>query len=157
MNWQDRPNWPALPEKMNVLGNVWKKRGYEMRKSIIALLVGVLILCPFVNAFALTSVTAAVTAQNTGTTAVQIKGPGTLRISGTFTATVSLQRTENCTSPPACVGATWVDTGDTWTGTGSAVSLVVPFHDYTGRQYRLWVETGNYTSGTVNLELGSPN
>lgn len=83
-----------------------------------------------------------VTAQNTGTTALVIHNHGTVRISGTFVATVSLQRSEDG-------GTTWKDTGDTWTTPG-----VYTFSDYTGQTYRAWVETGNFTSGTVCLWIG---
>jgi len=119
-----------------------------MKYSILALL-GFLILYPF-PAQAGRSVTATVTAQNTGTGGAVIKDHGTVRISGTFTATVTLQRSENCTDAPTCTSATWVDTGDTWTASG-----VYPITDYTRRAYRAWVKIGGFTSGAIGLELGS--
>ena len=86
--------------------------------------------------------TAAITAQNTFTSAIGIKDHGTIRISGTFVATVSLQRSEDG-------GSNWYDTGDTWTAAG-----VFTFTDFTKRLYRAGVKTGDYTSGTVNIEIG---
>lgn len=88
------------------------------------------------------SVTAAIAAQNTFTDPIRIQEHGTIRISGTFTATVSLQRSED--------GVTWHDTGDTWTAAG-----VHSFSDYTKMLYRAGVKTSGYTTGTVSLWLGS--
>ena len=102
---------------------------------------------PYVDMSALAddnySKTAAITAQNTFTSAIGIKDHGTIRISGTFVATVSLQRSED-------EGSNWYDTGDTWTAAG-----VFPITDYTKRLYRVGVKTGDFTNGTVNIEIGS--
>ena len=84
----------------------------------------------------------AITAQNTFTDSLVIKGAGALTISGTFEATVTLQ----C-SPDD--GTTWVDV-DTKTAAGRWVLI-----DPTGSLYRAGVKTGGYTSGTVNVWLKS--
>jgi hypothetical protein len=131
-----------------------------MKRLTSVFLALVLVLGLFLQpALAGQSVTASVTAQNTGTTGVLVKEYGTLRVSGTFVATVTLQRAENCTDPPTCTAATWIDTGDTHTGNsdGSTGCGVFPFTDHTNRVYRAWVKTGGYTSGTVSLEIGSAN
>lgn len=84
-----------------------------------------------------------ITDQNTFTDAVRITDHGTVRISGTWAATVTLQRSDD-------EGSTWVDTGDTWTANG-----VYSFTDYTDQLYRAGVKTGGFTSGTIALWIGS--
>jgi hypothetical protein len=59
-----------------------------------------------------------------------------------FSATVSLQTTPDD-------GVTWI-TAKTYTGKSVDVGL-----DPTGGKYRLGIETGNYTSGTVNVKINS--
>jgi len=82
----------------------------------------------------------AITAQNTFCNPVYVHEHGALVITGTFVATVTLQ----CSAD----GSTgWTDT-DTFTGVG-----VNTFTDYTGQWYRAGVKTGNFTSGTVNVNL----
>ncbi|RWO57053.1 hypothetical protein [Mesorhizobium sp.] len=82
-----------------------------------------------------------ITAQNTFTPAVFVQAgdPFDVSVSGTFVATVTLQRSKD--------GTNWRD-ADTitspseWTGeSGSAW------------WFRIGVKTGNYTSGTVTVEL----
>lgn len=83
-------------------------------------------------------------AQNTFSTPLALKTGGVLTLTGTFTATVSLQRQVEGTS-------TWVDvtnnsgTATTFTtiGTYTISPVAVP------ATYRWGVKTGNYTSGTV--------
>ena len=111
-----------------------------MKKIFLSLLI---VLCWAAAAVAGESVLASITAQNTYCTGIRIQQRGTLRISGTFSATVSMQRSEDG-------GVTWVNTGDSWTAAG-----VYPFHDYTNRYFRAGVATGAFGSGTVNIELGS--
>ena len=64
-------------------------------------------------------------------------------ISGTFTATVSLQRS--------------FDGGTTWrTRTTYTTATETNVFDHEARVlYRLGVETGNFTSGTVSVRLGA--
>jgi hypothetical protein len=80
-----------------------------------------------------TSVSAA--AQNTWSPAIQVVGSFNLSISGTFVATVTVQRSED--------GSTWRDV-DTWTAPSEEVGYD-PILNY----YRVGVATGDYTSGTV--------
>jgi len=80
-----------------------------------------------------TSVSAA--AQNTWSDPIRIVGSFNLSISGTFVATVTVQRSED--------GSTWRDV-DTWTTPSEEVGYD-PILNY----YRVGVATGGYTSGTV--------
>ncbi|AIK68531.1 hypothetical protein Lo5R7ANS_61 [Mesorhizobium phage vB_MloP_Lo5R7ANS] len=83
-----------------------------------------------------------ITAQNTFTTPVLIQGGNTfdVSVSGTFVATVTLQRSKDGTT-------NWVDV-DTltepgeWTGDAGSAWF-----------YRLGVKTGEFTSGTVVVDL----
>lgn len=89
--------------------------------------------------------TDSITAQNSFGTPIAIKTGGLLTLTGTFTATVSLQRLLDGTA------STWVDvtnnsgTATTFTtiGTYTISPIAVP------GIYRWGVKTGNYTSGTV--------
>lgn len=95
------------------------------------------------------TVTAALSAQNTFTNSIAVSGITTARtfavvITGTFVATISLQRSFD-------FGATWQDTGTTYTVPTSTV-----FTDGLDNQlieYRLGIKTGNYTSGTATCTL----
>jgi hypothetical protein len=84
-----------------------------------------------------TSVSAA--AQNTWSDAIQIVGSFNLSISGTFSATVTVQRSDD--------GTVWRNT-DTWTAPAEEVGYD-PILNY----YRVGVATGNYTSGTAVASL----
>ena len=94
-------------------------------------------------------VTQAVTAQNTFTSSIEVTGTGTQRPftvirSGTFSATITLQRSLVASDGP------WVDV-TTYTTVGT-----VSYDDGLSNQtawYRIGVKTGDYTSGTANLEL----
>ena len=84
---------------------------------------------------------ASLTAQNTFTDAVKLWGDFTLSISGTFVATVTVQRSHDN-------GVTWRDVDDFTTETeenGFEPEYV---------KYRAGVKTGNYTSGTVTVRIG---
>jgi len=76
-----------------------------------------------------------ITAQNTFSDPIRVVGSFNLSISGTFVATVTVQRSED--------GTTWRNT-DTWTAPSEEVGYD-PILNY----YRVGVATGNYTSGTV--------
>jgi len=81
-----------------------------------------------------------VTAQNTFSTAVALRGKFNVSASGFGTATVSLQRTFD--------GSTW-KTRKTYTADVEEV-LEEP---EAGVQYRIGVATGAYTSGTLLLRI----
>lgn len=83
--------------------------------------------------------TAAITTQNTFTDPVQLTGNFNISISGTFVATVAVQRSFD--------NSTWHDV-NTFTapfqGTGFEPEVVY---------YRAGVKTGAFTSGTANLRV----
>jgi hypothetical protein len=76
-----------------------------------------------------------ISAQNTFSDPIRIVGSFDLSISGTFVATVTVQRSDDAT--------TWRNV-DTWTAPTERVGSD-PILNY----YRVGVATGNYTSGTV--------
>lgn len=85
------------------------------------------------------AVTASITAQNTFTDKIQVVGHFNLSISGTWAATVTVQRSWN--------GTDWfdVDTFDAnYEGYGFDAEEVY---------YRAGVKTGDFTSGTVAIRL----
>lgn len=93
------------------------------------------------------NVTASVTAQNTFTDSIFVTGVGTSRvfavsISNTFSATVTLQRSED--------DSTWEDV-ETYT----AVTAIAYDDELDNLQYyyRIGVKTGDFTSGTADLLL----
>jgi len=84
-----------------------------------------------------TSVSAA--AQNTWSDEVRIIGGFGLSIRGTFVATVTVQRSED--------GLTW-GVVDTWTAPSEDVG-----YDPNLNYYRIGIDTGDYTSGTVEASI----
>lgn len=84
----------------------------------------------------------AVTAENTFSDGLYTEGAFNLSISGTFVATVTVQRSFD-------QGSTWRDV-DTFTAPietyGNDPEPVVV--------YRAGVKTGDFTSGTVNIRIG---
>ena len=95
------------------------------------------------------NVTAAITAQNTFTASIYVTGVASagrtfsITISNTFSATVTLQRSED--------DSTWSDV-ETWTA-GTAET----YDDKLDNQqwyYRIGVKTGDFTSGTADVALG---
>lgn len=93
------------------------------------------------------TVTASVGAADAGTNAIRVTGIDstrlfTIQITGTFTATVTLQRSADELS--------WedLDTYTSPTSTSYDDSL-----DNSVLYYRLWVQPGDYTSGTADLSL----
>lgn len=97
------------------------------------------------------TVTASITAENTFTNAIRITGVGadrifTINVTGTFTATVTLQRSLDSDTGP------WSDvSGESYT-----VVTIKTFDDDLDNQiayYRIGVKTGGFTSGTVNATL----
>lgn len=85
------------------------------------------------------AVTASITAQNTFTDKIQVIGHFNLSISGTWAATVTVQRSWN--------GTDWFDV-DTFTSNYEGVGF-----DAEEVFYRVGVKTGDFTSGTVVLRL----
>jgi hypothetical protein len=85
-----------------------------------------------------------ITAQNTFSPAMTLKKGGILTLSGTWVATVSVQRYD-------IVGAQWVDvtnnSGVAFTATGNGTYSIGPAE--TAANYRFGAKTGNFTSGTV--------
>jgi hypothetical protein len=84
--------------------------------------------------------TKAISAENTFSDVVNLEGYFNISISGTFVATVTVQRSYD--------GITWHDV-DSWTAPSEEVGFDPEF-----RQYRIGVKTGGYTSGTVNVRIG---
>lgn len=88
-----------------------------------------------------TIASASIEAEDTFTTGVQLKGDFNISISGTFVATVVVQRSID--------GSTWHDVN----------SFTAPFEgtgfDPEYIYYRIGVKTGGYTSGTVVARLGA--
>ena len=87
------------------------------------------------------SASANITAQNTFTTAVEMTGDFVVRIRGTWSATVTLQRSDD-------YGVTFDDV-QTYTA-----NKVDPLYEAElGILYRIGVKTGQFTSGTVAVRL----
>lgn len=87
-----------------------------------------------------TLVSADISAQNTFTDSVRLEGYFNLSLSGTFAATVTVQRSID--------NATWADVDTFNAGTeeyGFEPELM---------WYRVGVKTGDFTSGTVVVRLG---
>jgi len=87
-----------------------------------------------------TIATADITAEDTFTTAARLEGYFNISISGTFVATVFVQRSID--------NSTWVDVN----------SYTTPFEgtgfDPEFMWYRIGVKTGGFTSGTVVVRIG---
>lgn len=87
-----------------------------------------------------TITTASITAEDTFTDAVRLEGYFNLSLSGTWAATVTVQRSID--------NATWVDV-DTFTTNSEEVGFEPEL-----MWYRVGVKTGDFTSGTVAIRLG---
>lgn len=87
-----------------------------------------------------TLTTASIIAQNTFTDAVRLEGYFNISLSGTWVATVTVQRSID--------NSTWVDV-KTYTLNAEEVGFEPEF-----MWYRVGVKTGAYTSGTVVVRLG---
>lgn len=83
---------------------------------------------------------ASITAENTFSDAAKLEGYFNLSISGTFVATVTVQRSPD--------NSTWYDV-DTFTAPAEEVGFEPEF-----MWYRVGVKTGGFTSGTVVVRLG---
>ncbi len=82
-------------------------------------------------------------AADTWSDAIQVVGSFNLSISGTFSATVTVQRSED--------GTTWHDV-DTFTAPSEEVGYD-PILNY----YRVGIDTGDYTSGTAVAYINGYN
>lgn len=93
-------------------------------------------------------VTASITAQNTFTDGIGVHGESSAYITGTFVATVTLQKTRD-------QGVTWEDAydknGNVYEWTAPAEFIIKEPSNFI--QYRLGVKTGAYTSGTANVGI----
>ena len=85
--------------------------------------------------------TKSISAENTFSDAVSLEGYFNISISGTFVATVTVQRSYDA-------GSTWHDV-DSWTAPAEEVGFDPEF-----RLYRIGVKSSNYTSGTVEVRIG---
>lgn len=86
------------------------------------------------------------TAQSTGTTPLPVsQGIASASVSGTFVATVHLQR-RFITGPSTFTA--WVDITSYTTPTEENVEVGEPM------QLRLFIKSGNFTSGTVTAHVG---
>lgn len=88
--------------------------------------------------------TASITAQNTFSDPIALRKGGVLTLTGTWSATVSVQRYDEGS-------AGWVDvtnnSGTAFTATANGTYSIAPAE--TNALYRFGVKTGAFTSGTV--------
>ena len=84
-------------------------------------------------------VTSDISAQNTFTDGLSLRGDFSLSIAGTFVGTVTVQRSFD--------GSTWADV-DTFTSTYEGNG-----YEGVGAQYRAGIKTGEYTSGTASVTI----
>ena len=106
-------------------------------RRYVAVLAILALLLPVVAMAAVGLTTASLTAENTFCTAVVIKGKFNFSLSGTWAATVFLQRSFDS-------GTSWLDIAS-YTANTQLVGEEVE----AGVRYRFGVKTGGYTSGTV--------
>lgn len=85
--------------------------------------------------------TRSISAENQFSDSLKLRGNFNMSISGTWVATVHVQRSFD-------QGSTWFDV-DTFTQNIE----VVGYEPEGGVYYRIGVKVGNYTSGTVNVRL----
>jgi hypothetical protein len=83
--------------------------------------------------------TATITAQNTGTTQCDVKGQLSVSITGTWAATVWLQRT--------------FDESNYFDVKSYTANVQETLEDKVGASYRLFCKTGGFTSGSIVLRL----
>ena len=86
------------------------------------------------------STSASLSAENTFSDAATVEGYFNVSISGTFVATVTVQRSYD--------GSTWHDV-DSWTAPSEEVGFEPEY-----RAYRIGIKSGDYTSGTVEVRIG---
>ena len=84
-------------------------------------------------------VTEDISAQNTFTDGLYLRGDFSLSIAGTFSGTVTVQRSFD--------GSTWADV-DTFTSVYEGNG-----YEGVGCQYRAGIKTGEYTSGTASVTI----
>jgi hypothetical protein len=88
-------------------------------------------------------VTKDISAEDTFSDALRVKDHFNISIAGTFSATVTVQRSLD--------GTTWRDVDDFTSTTETYGFDPEPF------LYRVGVKSGNYTSGTASVRLGDPD
>lgn len=88
----------------------------------------------------MTVVTKEISAENTWSDPINVKGRFDLSISGTFSATVTVQRS--------------FDGGSSWAAVDTFTAPIETFGEQPSYStYRVGVATGDYTSGTVTVSL----
>jgi hypothetical protein len=87
----------------------------------------------------MTVVTASLAAENTFSDVLETRGSFGFSLSGTFVATVTVQRSRD--------NSTWRDV-DSWTAPSEEVGF-----EPNPMYYRVGIKTGGYTSGTAVVEL----
>lgn len=87
------------------------------------------------------SVSASLSAANTYTTALAVRGEANVWIAGTWAGTITLQATYD-------EGATWIDVQNY---TGNVVDVL--YEPEVGIEYRIGFKTGEYTSGTAVVRI----
>ena len=86
------------------------------------------------------SVTKSISAENTWSDPIEIRGNFDLSIAGTFSATVTVQRS--------------FDGGSTWNDVDTFTAPIETFGSQPHyAKYRVGVASGNYTSGTADVAL----
>ena len=87
-------------------------------------------------------VEADITAENTFTDGIYVEDEFNFSISGTFSATVTVQRS--------------FDGGSTWRDTDTFTAATETFGSDPGKEvvYRAGVKTGDFTSGTASIRIG---
>ena len=87
------------------------------------------------------SVSASLSAANTYTTALVVRGEANIWISGTWAGTITLQATYDD-------GSTWIDVA---TYTANAIDVL--YEPEVGIAYRIGFKSGAYTSGTAVVRI----
>lgn len=88
---------------------------------------------------------ASITAENGGTDWISVRGPITVSIMGTFSATATIQRR-------------YTDGATPFTGARDVETWTAPVEDNyfepsMGAEWRIFVKTGAFTSGQVDVEI----
>jgi len=92
---------------------------------------------------------ASLTAENTFTDAIQIFGPFNFSLSGTFVASVIVQR--SFYTPATGTWGDWHDVSSAYTTPKEDIGIAPSNGE--GVQYRAGIKTGDYTSGTIEVRI----
>ncbi len=103
------------------------------------------------NQFTVNPANSGTTQASTGTAGTTVYGPFAVLISGSFTATISIQRS-------ADLGVTWQDVTIGIANTPVPLAVTAPCilqlqENSRGILYRVGCKTGNYTSGSPFVEI----